>query len=140
MAQKVYLNNEDKLIIETDNGRIDANNNQTTELRGKFEIEAGDLAKIAAVLNDVTFEMVWVHETPWGHGMTWGYGMTWGDNFGCRVISNDKAIATLQQEKKELKELADGVIESKEKEIYRLQELIDNHNKKCIFKFRKINY
>lgn len=122
MAQKVYFNHDDKLIIETDNGRIDADNNQTTELRGKFEIEAEDLARIAAVLNDATFEI------------------TWGHHFGCRFISNDEAIATLQQEKKELKEQADGVIEYKEKEIYRLQELIDNHNDKCIFKFRKINY
>lgn len=111
MAQKVYLNNEDKLIIETDNGRIDAENNQTTELKGKFEIDAEDLARIAAVLNDVTFEI------------------TWGQYFGCRFISNDEAIATLQQENKELKKV-----------IYRLQELIDNHNDKCIFKFRKINY
>lgn len=122
MAQKVYLNNEDKLIIETDNGRIDAENNQTTELKGMFVIDAEDLARIAAVLNDVTFEI------------------TWGHHFGCRFISNDEAIATLQQENKELKEQADEVIEYKKKEIYRLQELIDNHNEKCIFKFRKINY
>lgn len=112
MAQKVYLNNEDKLIIETDNGRIDAENNQTTELKGKFEIEANDLARIAAVLNDATFEITW-------NRYSIGYALT----------TNDDAL-------NKMKKYIDKLMIEKR----RLIELIDNHNDKCIFKFRKINY
>ena len=53
MAQKITLDKNNKLVIFTDNGKIDKDNNQTTEIKGTFEIEAEDVAILGALLNDM---------------------------------------------------------------------------------------
>lgn len=55
MAQKIKLDENNKLVIYTDNGKIDGDNNQTTEIKGTFEIEAEDMAILGALLNDMSF-------------------------------------------------------------------------------------
>lgn len=55
MAQKITLDNNNKLVIHTDNGKIDGDNNQTTEIKGTFEIEAENVAILGALLNDMSF-------------------------------------------------------------------------------------
>lgn len=54
MAQKITLDENNKLVIYTDNGMIDGDNNQTTEIKGTFEIEAENVAILGALLNDMT--------------------------------------------------------------------------------------
>lgn len=55
MAQKITLDNNNKLVIHTDNGKIDGDNIQTTEIKGIFEIEAENVAILGALLNDMTY-------------------------------------------------------------------------------------
>lgn len=55
MAQKITLDENNKLVIFTDNGKIDGDNNQTTEIKGTFEIEAENVAILGALLNDMSF-------------------------------------------------------------------------------------
>jgi hypothetical protein len=55
MAQKITLDKNNKLVIFTDNGKIDEDNNQTTEIKGTFEINAEDVAILGALLNDMSF-------------------------------------------------------------------------------------
>lgn len=55
MAQKITLDNNNKLVIYTDNGKIDGDNNQTTEIKGTFEIESENVAILGALLNDMSF-------------------------------------------------------------------------------------
>lgn len=55
MKQEVYLDKNNKLVICTDNGKIDRENNTTTVLEGNFTISAYNVAKLCALLNDTIF-------------------------------------------------------------------------------------
>lgn len=67
MAQKITLDTNNKLVIFTDNGRIDGDNNQTTEIKGTFEIEAKDVAILGALINDMTLTYTYHIFTPVFH-------------------------------------------------------------------------
>lgn len=81
MAQKVFLTEDNKLIVETDNGRVDENNEITTVIQGTFEIDAADVVALIAILNDATIERV----------------IGWID-LGYRVISTDEGIKKLNDD------------------------------------------
>ena len=56
MNQKITLTEDNKLVIYTDNGTIQPNNEQTTTINGVFEIDADDVVKLGALINDTTFK------------------------------------------------------------------------------------
>lgn len=55
MSQNITLDTNNKLVIYTDNGKVDGDNIQTTEIKGTFEINAEDVAILGALLNDMSF-------------------------------------------------------------------------------------
>ena len=50
MEQRIYLDEYCKLVIETNNGKIDFDGT-TTEIKGDFTIDAENVAKLLALLN-----------------------------------------------------------------------------------------
>lgn len=50
--QKVYLDENNKLVVITDNAVIDGYNKATTSLDGEFTISAGDVAKLLSMINE----------------------------------------------------------------------------------------
>lgn len=55
----VYLDKNNKLVVETDNGRQDSNGT-TTKIEGSFSIQAEDVVKLFALVNntDVVYPFV----------------------------------------------------------------------------------
>ena len=51
MKQRVYLTSDNKLVVETDNGRIQ-NGETETAVKGEFTISADDVNTLRVVLND----------------------------------------------------------------------------------------
>lgn len=123
MAQKVLLTDDNKLVIKTDNGEINADNETSTEVKGTFEIEAEDVVALAALLNDATYRATGFKNYLYGiYLKTFIY------------ISKDDAI-------KECKKINDDLLDKNNKllcEIERLKSLISNHNNKCLFERNKI--
>ena len=125
MAQKITLDKNNKLVIFTDNGKIDEDNNQTTEIKGTFEINAGDVAILGALLNDMSFTQKDVY-----------YKGDW--LFTYNIITKDDKIKDLIKRlgvcSEEIKRLDELNLEYYEK-IKRLEELHHEcYNKKLSFK------
>ena len=52
MEQRIYLDKYCKLVVETNNGKIDFDGT-TAEIKGDFTIDAENVSKLLALLNDV---------------------------------------------------------------------------------------
>ena len=50
--QKVYLDENNKLVVITDNAIIDGYNKTTTSLGGEFIIDASNVAKLLSTINE----------------------------------------------------------------------------------------
>lgn len=50
--QIIYLDENNKLVVETNNATIDGYNKTTTNLNGKFTIDANDVAKLLSMINE----------------------------------------------------------------------------------------
>ena len=50
--QRIYLDEDNKLVVETDNGVIKSDGAITSEIRGDFKISNKDVSKLLALLND----------------------------------------------------------------------------------------
>lgn len=132
---RIYLNDENKLVVETDNGKIDGNGNATTEIRDseQYSIDPKSIAKLMAMLNDVTTKCTFIYQ-----------------NFGfcadrISIISKEEAVVTLMEAlnkanaaKRDLKKESDinaDAMRRLERESYdRI-----NRAKEMLKKARKIN-
>lgn len=50
--QRIYLDEDNKLVVETDNGVIKSDGATTSEIRGDFKISNKDVSKLLVLLND----------------------------------------------------------------------------------------
>lgn len=50
--QRIYLDENNKLVVETNNATIDGYNKTITNLNGKFTIDANDVAKLLSMINE----------------------------------------------------------------------------------------
>ena len=50
--QRIYLDGNNKLVVETDNATIDGYNKTITNLNGKFTIDADEVAKLLSMINE----------------------------------------------------------------------------------------
>lgn len=50
--QRIYLDENNKLVVETDNATIDGFNKTITNLNGNFTIDANDVAKLLSMINE----------------------------------------------------------------------------------------
>lgn len=123
---RVYLNDENKLVVITSNGRIEGNKT-TTEITDeeKFEIDAESISKLLVILNDVNLM---------------GYKLLYSKSY-YTVISKDEICKKLDEEIKIAKtassDYAEAVLKLKEleekydasqKELFDLKEKINKYN------------
>ena len=116
--QRVYFDNDGKLVVEANNGIISDNGNtQEVMLDGQFEIGATDVAILLVILGEKTIRS----EGQWD----WNFETYCHDSW--EIISRDEAIKQL-----------DGMIKDKQIEVLelqaekaRLERLIKEHNAKC---------
>ena len=50
--QRIYLDGNNKLVVETNNATIDGYNKTITNLNGKFTIDADEVAKLLSMINE----------------------------------------------------------------------------------------
>ena len=50
--QRIYLDEDNKLVVETDNGVIKSDGTTTSEISGDFKISNKDVSKLLVLLND----------------------------------------------------------------------------------------
>ena len=53
--QRIYINEDDKLVIETDNGKI-ADNETSTKIEGVFDVDGLDVMKIKHLIDGSKFK------------------------------------------------------------------------------------
>lgn len=84
---RIYLNDENKLVVETDNGKIDGNGNATTEIRDseQYSIDPESIAKLIAMLNDVTTKGTFIYQD---------FGFCANQ---ISIISKEEAVVTLME-------------------------------------------
>lgn len=102
MNQKITLTEDNKLVIYTDNGTIQPNNEQTTTINGVFEIDADDVVKLGALINDTTFKKELYM------GTFFGNYVPFTKNDGFKIVSNDKAIDDCNNYNEKLKSKYDN--------------------------------
>lgn len=112
MNQKITLTEDNKLVIYTDNGTIQPNNEQTTKINGVFEIDAMDVVKLGALLNDASFKKE-LHI-----GTFFGNYIPFSTNEFFILVSGDKAINDCNNYNEKLKSQYD-----------KSQEVVDKLNK-----------
>jgi hypothetical protein len=88
--QRVYFVDENKLVIETNNGKI-ADAQTTTLLEGDFVIHGHDVAKLLATYSEKTLKICSV----WRKG-NWGVG--------CQFVGVDDFIDIIKKQEAELAE------------------------------------
>jgi hypothetical protein len=54
--QRIYLDENNKLVVETDNATIDGYNHTSTALNGEFIIQANDVAKLLSMINEANIK------------------------------------------------------------------------------------
>lgn len=64
VEKKVYLDKNNKLVVTTDNGRQDSNGT-TTKIEGSFSIQAEDVVKLFALVNNTDVVYPFVECAPW---------------------------------------------------------------------------
>lgn len=128
--QKVYLDENNKLVVITDNAVIDSYNKATTSLDGEFTISAGDVARLLSMINECNIK---------------------GFNTCCLYkeiyfIANESDYTdTIEDQEKRIKGLRDGIDEMrKDRDKYLIENramgiAIDKFNKSRYFWERKLN-
>lgn len=115
MNQKITLTEDNKLVIYTDNGTIQSNNEQSTVINGVFEINADDVVKLGALMNDTAFKKEIYMGTFFGNYVPF----TKDDGF--KIVSNDKAIDDCKKYNEKLQSQYD-----------KSQEVVDKLNKQLV--------
>lgn len=116
MAQTIKLTDENKLVVYTDNGTIQPNNEQSTVIKGVFEIDAMDVVKLGALLNDASFKKEFHIGTFLGN-----YIVPFSTNESFILVSGDKAIDDCEKYNEKLKSQYD-----------KSQEVVDKLNKQLV--------
>lgn len=93
---RVYLDDKNKLVVETDNGKIDGNGKTTTEIRDneQYLIDLESIAKLMAILDDVTLKSR-VYKTA---DCIYIGNMPIETRQECSIISTEEAVTTIQKE------------------------------------------
>lgn len=115
MAQSITLTDDNRLVVYTDNGTIQPNNEQSTVINGVFEVDANDVVKLGALLNDASFKKE-VHI-----GTFFGNYIPFTTNGSFILVSNDKAIDDCKKYNEKLKSQYD-----------KSQEVVDKLNKQLV--------
>lgn len=66
--QRIYLDGNNKLVVETNNATIDGYNKTITNLNGKFTIDADEVAKLLSMINEknmFAFYPIYGKNTKW---------------------------------------------------------------------------
>jgi hypothetical protein len=66
--QRIYLDEDNKLVVKTDNAIIDGYNKTITSLNGKFTIDANDVAKLLSMINETNmycYKSIFCSEVRW---------------------------------------------------------------------------
>lgn len=124
MAQTIKLTDDNRLVVYTDNGTIQPNNEQSTEIKGVFEVNASDVVKLGALLNDASFKK-----------NLQTFFLTLSTNETYMLISNDKAIDDCKKCNEKLKSQYD----KSQEDVDRLNKQLVRLKKRNIFEriFRK---
>lgn len=115
MAQSITLTDDNRLVVYTDNGTIQSNNEQSTVIKGVFEIDATDVVKLGALLNDASFKNE-LHI-----GTFFGNYIPFTTNESFILVSGDKAIDDCEKYNEKLKSQYD-----------KSQEVVDKLNKQLV--------
>lgn len=115
MAQTITLTDDNRLVVYTDNGTIQSNNEQSTAIKGVFEIDATDVVKLGALLNDASFKKELHIRTFFGNYIPF----TTNESF--ILVSGDKAIDDCKNYNEKLKSQYD-----------KSQEVVDKLNKQLV--------
>lgn len=103
--KKVYLDKNNKLVVETDNGRQDSNGT-TTKIEGSFSIQAEDVVKLFALVNntDVVYPFVgYAPVTDWFFHSDFRTMIITHD--GCVMEQVNNAHKKLKEQEKTIEEL-----------------------------------
>lgn len=115
MAQSITLTDDNKLVVYTDNGTIQPNNEQSTVIKGVFEVDANDVVKLGVLLNDASFKKELYIGTFLGNYIPF----TTNESF--ILVSGDKAIDDCEKYNEKLKSQYD-----------KSQEVVDKLNKQLV--------
>ena len=66
--QRIYLDGNNKLVVETNNATIDGYNKTITNLNGEFTIDANNVAKLLSMINEknmFAFYSIYSENTKW---------------------------------------------------------------------------
>lgn len=130
-TQKVYLDKNNKLVVETDNGRQDSNGT-TTQIEGSFSIQAEDVVKLFALVNNTDVVYPFVDNCP---VTDWYYH----NLFRTMIITHDGCVMEqVNNAHKKLKE-QDKTIEELRNENLALSERIKEFNNSRYWWERKIS-
>lgn len=102
---KVYLDENNKLVVTTNNGRQDSNGT-TTKIEGSFSIQAEDVVKLFALVNntDVVYPFVgYVPVTDWFFHSDFRTMIVTHD--GCVMEQVNNALKKIKEQEKTIKEL-----------------------------------
>lgn len=127
----VYLDKNNKLVVKTDNGRQDSNGT-TTKIEGSFSIQAEDVVKLFALVNntDVVYPFVgYAPVTDW----------SFFSDFRTMIVTHDGCV--MEQVNNALKKLKEQeeTIENLRKKNLALSERIKEFNDSRYWWERKIS-
>jgi hypothetical protein len=114
MAQTITLTDDNRLVVYTDNGTIQPNNEQSTVIKGVFEVNASDVVKLGVLLNDASFKQEF--QTFFGN-----YIVPFSTNGSFTIVSKDKAIEDCKKYNEKIKSQYD-----------KSQEVVDKLNKQLV--------
>ena len=118
MAQTITLTDDNRLVVYTDNGTIQPNNEQSTVINGVFEVDAMDVVKLGALLNNASFKNELHIGTFFGNYIPF----TTKESF--ILVSGDKAIDDCKKYNEKLKsqyEKSQDVVDKLNKQLVRLK-------------------
>lgn len=102
VEKKVYLDKNNKLVVTTDNGRQDSNGT-TTKIEGSFSIQAEDVVKLFALVNNTDVVYPFVVCAPWlfhDHSLTMIV-----THDGCVMEQVKSALEKIKEQEKTIEEL-----------------------------------
>lgn len=102
--QRIYFNDENKLVIETDNCK-NINGELHTQVKGDFYIKDEDVAKLFSIVNEKNCSYphsIHIRGTFTSYYELVNELLVVDDNFASVIESQEKNIERLEQDKKEL--------------------------------------
>ena len=127
--QTIHLDENNKLVVETNNATIDGYNKTITNLNGKFTIDADDVAKLLSMINE---KNMFSRHVLYGSQTKWyiGDANELTRQLDCEIKANEKREKIIEEKKQECFEL--------NREITRLLRKIDTFNETRYWWERKL--